>query len=87
MPLIKSDITAAANDAPAINALAVTPADVDLVAFTKQIYVGTTGDLHVKMAGNENITVFASVPAGTIFRMVVSQVRAATTASDIVIMF
>lgn len=75
---------ATANSNPAINAVAVTPADIDLDNYARGLYVGGSGDVVVQMAGDESIVTFSAVPAGTILPICVSQVRAATTATLIV---
>lgn len=50
--------------APAVHAAAITPSDVtDLTAPTRSIYVGTTGNMTVKMYGGETVT-FTAVPVG-----------------------
>lgn len=47
---------------------AITPSDsTDLSPITRSIYVGGTGDVSVKLAGDPSTTVtFKSVPVGTI---------------------
>jgi hypothetical protein len=76
--------SATANSNPAINAVAVIPADVDLANYARGLYVGGAGNVVVQMAGEENTVTFSAVPAGTILPICVSQVRAATTATLIV---
>lgn len=67
-------------------AAAVTPSNtVDLVFFSRALYVGVTGDVSVIMAGDGATVVFPAVPAGTVLPIRVSRVRATgTTASSIV---
>lgn len=49
---------------PAVHAAAITSSDaVDMTTPTRSIYVGTTGNLTVKMYGGEVVT-FNSVPVG-----------------------
>lgn len=49
---------------PAVHAAAITPSDAtDLTAPTRSIYVGTTGNMTVKMYGGEIVT-FSNVPVG-----------------------
>ena len=60
------------------------PADADLPEVTRGIYVGTAGDLVVRPSDGGGDVTFAGVPAGSILPVRVSQVRAATTASDLV---
>lgn len=79
--------SATANSDPAINAVAVVPADADLANYARGLYVGGTGNVVVQMAGNENTVTFSAVPAGSILPICVSQVRAATTATLIVALY
>ena len=73
-------------DGPAIAAAAVTPADdADLDYTTRGLYVGTTGDVTVRMKGSDTAVTFASVPAGAILPLRVDRVMDTdTTASYIV---
>lgn len=76
-------------DAPGVNAVAVTPDDdVDINA--RALWVGSTGDLEVVMAGErdpDNTVVFSNVPGGTWMPISVRRVMEATTAEDIVAIF
>ena len=47
------------------------------------LYVGTSGDLTVTMAGGTDV-VFKNVPDGTFLPIAVTKVKAATTAADII---
>lgn len=73
---------------PAGKAWAVTPSDsVALTAPTQGLWVGTTGDVAVQMAGvvAASPVVFHAVPAGTFIPICVTFVLAtSTTASNIV---
>jgi hypothetical protein len=72
---------AAELDSPAWDAAAVTPADANLPRFpTTGLYVGTVGDVAVKMSGGTTVT-FAAVPAGTTLAIRVDQVLATGTAT------
>lgn len=71
-------------DSPAQFAAAVTAADTDLSVSPRALYVGGTGDVVVYMVGGTTAITFSSVPAGTILPIRVDQVRAATTATNIV---
>lgn len=65
-------------------AVAVTPSDATVLTPTRALYIGSTGALTVKMAGDGAIVAFAAVPVG-IFPIQVTQVRATgTVASSIV---
>lgn len=66
------------------SAAAVTPSDSTVLPTTRALYIGTTGDLTVIMAEDENEVTFVGVPAGSILPIQVIKVKASTTASDIV---
>ena len=91
MGVTPEEISASSSTSPALNAVAVVPADADLTDFTRSIYVGTTGDLVVVMAGIDvnavTAVTFSNVVAGSVLPIRARQIRAATTASDIVAMF
>ena len=72
--------------APAQTCFQVTPDDVaDLPAVTKAIYVGTAGDLTLRMTNNATDVTFRNIPAGFILDVRAIAVRATgTSASDIV---
>lgn len=72
---------------PASFAEVVTPSDsVDLKNISREVYVGTAGNVSVAMAGG-GIVVFKNVPAGQSLPVRVTRVNATnTTASDIVAM-
>lgn len=87
MAIEDEDFSTSGSTTPAAKAVAVTPADVDLAQRTRAIYTGTTGDLVVKMADGDNSVIFRSVAAGSILPIRVTQIMAATTATDIVALF
>lgn len=64
-------------------AVAVTASDVTVLTPTRALWIGVTGNLTVKMAGDGSLVTFSNVPVG-IFPIQVTQVRAATTAASIV---
>lgn len=66
-------------------AIAVTPADSNVGPY-RGIYVGGTGNLVVIMADDDTGTpvTFTSVPTGSLLPIAVRQIRAATTATNIV---
>jgi hypothetical protein len=70
---------------PAQDAGAVTPSDtVPLPRATRGVYLGTGGDLRVKMVSGTVVT-FAAVPAGTFLPLRTQQIYATgTTAGNIV---
>ncbi len=77
---------------PAGKAEAIAPADVDMNQFCQALYIGVAGDVHVIMAeesigGGTTVVIFIGVPAGTVLPIRCAQVRAATTATDIIALF
>ena len=71
---------------PPNNAFAVTPSDASVFAKqTKQIWVGTTGNLAVLMWGDTVSVILTSVPAGTMLSLSVQKILATgTTASNMI---
>jgi len=68
---------------PPEHAAAITPADQPLAHVTRAVYVGTGGDLAVKMAGGAVVTL-ANVASGSLLPIRVERVLASgTTASQI----
>lgn len=67
---------------------AVTPSDsVDLEHPSRGLWVGTTGDVSVEMAGG-GTHVFSNVPSGTLLPIRVTRVNFSSTgASDIVALY
>lgn len=70
-------------DSCASNAQAITPADTDLTAEARALYVGGSGDVKVTTTNGDVVT-FANVVAGSILPVSVKRVWAATTASSII---
>ena len=66
----------------ATEAVAVTKSD-STVLNSVALYVGTSGNLTVTMAGGGADVVFKNVPSGTFLPIAVTKVKAATTAADI----
>lgn len=77
-------LESAAKVIPAEHAFAITPQDgVDLPAPTRGVYVGTSGDLRVRMVGGGDI-MFINLTGGIIHPLRIIQVWATgTTADDI----
>ena len=76
---------AAAYSDPAYRLEAVTPSDSTDLTGARALYVGTAGNLLVRLPGAPTTTVtLANVQAGTFIPIRVTRVMAATTASDIV---
>ena len=65
-------------------AAAVTKSDATVLNATGALYVGGAGDLTVTMAADGADVVIEAVPVGTVLRISVTKVKAATTASKIV---
>lgn len=92
MALNPTDYAASGKSNPAGKAEAITPADTDMAQYCQALYVGVTGDVHVIMAeesigGGTTVVIFIGVVAGSILPIRCAQVRAATTATDIVALF
>ena len=74
-------------EAPATYAMPITPSDVDdLPRISRAIYVGTTGDIMIALAGKQCGPVkFKAVPAGTVLALFCKKIYATgTTADDLV---
>jgi hypothetical protein len=72
---------------PAGFAEGVIPANSNLDKITRGVYVGVTGSLEVTMAGGTNIVTFVAVQAGSLLPIRVSQIRANSTATNIVAIY
>lgn len=68
-------------------AVAVTKSDSTILPVTRSLYVGGTGDIAVTMADSVGTITFTSVPAGSILPIQVTQVLAATTATNIIALY
>ena len=71
-------------EAPGSSLFAVTPADSDLPAVARALYVGTGGDLVLLAKDDADPITLPNVPAGSFIPVRVKRVMAATTASGIV---
>jgi len=67
--------------ASARDAFAITPSDSTVIAF-EALYVDSIGDVVVKTYGGSTVT-FSAVPSGVVLPIRGTQVRAATTATVI----
>lgn len=61
-------------------AVAVTPSDATLIPVTRALYVGTAGNLTVRMAEDQTNATFTNVPVG-IFPVQVDRVLSTGTAA------
>lgn len=69
---------------PVSNAAAVTPSDSnDLAVASRQLYIGTSGNLKVTLVGGQTVT-YSNVPAGDFPRRVTRVWSTDTTASNII---
>lgn len=72
---------------PASKAVAVTPSDATVLEVTRGLFVGTLGDVVVTMSDQGGPITFANVANGTFLPIQVTQVLAATSASDILALY
>jgi len=84
MAIKDEDFSTSGTINPGASAVAVTPADTQLAVRTRAVYVGGAGDLVVRMAGNDQIVTFYGVAAGSLLPIRVTEIRLATTASNVV---
>jgi hypothetical protein len=71
-------------DSCAVNCIAITPADSDLVQPVRALYIGGSGNLRISDTGGGAVT-FSNVPAGVILPVMAKRVwSTGTTASNIV---
>jgi hypothetical protein len=74
-------------DSPASNAIEVTKSDsADLSSISRAVYIGGDGDLTVEMAGGQ-VVAFTGLLAGTVLPIRVKKVKAATTATNVVVLY
>ena len=65
----------------------VTPSDATVIPATRALYIGTTGDLTVRMARTGANQTFANVPVGVFPVQADMVLSTGTTASDIVALY
>jgi hypothetical protein len=70
---------------PATNAVLITPSDsTDLVAVSRAVYIGTTGNMKVTMQDSGTV-LFTGIPAGTTLPIRVSRIWSTTTTASTII--
>lgn len=70
---------------PIRSAQSVTPNDTgDLTVLPRALYVGAGGDLHLTMAGGQEVT-YAAVPAGTLLPVRAARVWATGTEASAIL--
>lgn len=75
-------------NSPARKAITIVPNDgVDLAFTSRSIYVGTSGDVAVHMAGENSPVVFKNMHAGILPVRVDRVLSTGTTAADIVVLW
>jgi hypothetical protein len=72
--------------APSFNAVAVSKSDATVIPATRALYIGVAGDVVVTMEGGTGPITFKAVPVG-VLNISVTQVLAATAATDIVALY
>jgi len=71
-------------DSCAVNCIAITPADTDLTAPVRAIYIGGSGNLKISDTGGGAVT-FSNVPAGVILPVMARRIwSTGTTCSNII---
>jgi hypothetical protein len=76
----------ASDTIPATGAVAVTPSDTTVIATTRALWVGATGNVTVTMSDGKNAT-FSNVPVGILPVQVTKVLATATTATNITAMY
>lgn len=86
MPDDRFNSYAASLNAPAFTATAITPSDSTDLGFTcRAVYVGTAGNLAVRMKGSATTVTFVNCAAGSILPLRLDRVLATgTTASSLI---
>lgn len=70
----------------AVEAVSITPSDTATFDVTRALYIGTTGDVAVKMKNGATIT-FSSAPVGVLPIRVQQVLSTGTTASGIIALY
>lgn len=72
---------------PAVDFAAVTPSDSTVLSGVRALYIGVAGNLAVRAVGSSTTVTFTAVPAGMLLPIAVDRVMAATTATNIVVLY
>lgn len=72
--------------APAHGAVVVTPSDATVIPCTRSLYVGTTGNVNVRMIDGQTV-LFTAVPVGVLAVQVDMVLSTSTTASTILALY
>lgn len=73
------------NSFPYEYAQAITKSDSTTYNPTRALYVGGTGDVAVKMAGDGGTVTFSTVPAGTVLHIRVTQILSTGTSATTIV--
>ena len=73
--------------APAHGAVVVTPSDTTVIPITRSIYIGTAGNLTVRMADGQDTVLFASAPIGILSIQVDKVYATGTGAANILALY
>lgn len=69
---------------PAGHAKAITESDANYVdPYPRALWIGGAGDLYVDMVGGEKDVPFLAVPAGTMMPIRITKLKAASTVSNV----
>ena len=71
---------------PGHGAVAVTTSDTTVLPVTRALFIGTAGDVAVRMADGQTVT-FVNIANGTMLPIQVDQVLVATSASNILAIY
>lgn len=66
-------------------AAVITPNDSTTFVPTKAIYIGGTGNLNVRMAGDSTNVLFSALPVGTILPISVDRVLSTSTTATLIV--
>ena len=82
-----SNHTAVGQDCPIVQTLAITPADSNLVALPRALWIGNGGSVEILAAGDTVASMFLNVSSGTLLPVRALQVKTGTTATGIIALY